>query len=552
MAEIHTISGRPGSGKTTYLERNIRRAIEKHGVENILFITLTKAAKAEMASRNLKLPKDNAGTLHSVAYKALGSPTMATDDLKGWNAQVRNPGHKLTPQFAKKSIDDLGMDEADKTEGDSLFSKMNIYRAQMLPKKEWPDYSVRLFAEEWFAWLEENNFMDFTMLIEECLNKILIAPGAPVIIFGDEAQDWSKLEMTLVLQWADHTEKLILAGDPDQTIYDWRGADPNCYITLDVPEANKVYLDRSHRSPETTLNYAVSMIKRIKHREDVEFKPRLVDDQPFKGQLHYLDSVWQDPETLIPLVEKEISQGNSQREGKEFSIMVLASCAYMLNPLIAVLKQRAIPFHNPYRVNNSYWNPLGTIRDSISPIDMFLSFLKPDEDTWGKDAREWDSDGLKLWMSALKSAGVLKRGLKAKMKNPEFKMPDVSNYDEFEALFASPEQAEKAVSLDIDWFQNNVMKNLQKPLEYFVNGFKKHGGKYLRERPKLIIGTIHSVKGGEADTVIIYPDLSRKGFIKAYNSEEGMDSTIRLFFVGLTRTRNKLFLCSSVGARIEW
>jgi len=542
MAEIYPITGPPGCGKTTHLEREIKEAVESEGGENILVVSLTKAAMTEILGRALKLPKNNAGTLHSICLRALSTPELTQSHLQEWNDHTRNPDHHLTIQFCKKSIEDIGMDELGQTQGDFYFSRMNIYRAQMLPRDKWPNFSVRNFAKEWFEWMEENSYTDFTGLIEECLDRILIAPGAPRTIIGDEVQDWSKLEMAVVMQWAEHAETVLLAGDPDQTVYDWRGADSNCFVNLDVPEANKRYLTQSYRLPAIPHKFARGLIKRIRNREDVEFKSRIKDGEVIQGQLEYNDTVYQDPESMIHRIEQEIMQNKS--------VMILASCAYMLNPMIAVLKQMAIPFHNPYRASNSYWNPLGRIRDSVLPADIVLSYLKPDPDTWGDFAEEWTLKDLKNWLPALNSKGVLKHGLKKQLQSTDFKVPE--NYEDFESLFASPGQAEKAVSLDMEWFQKNAIPKLQKPVEYFMKVFKKRGGKFLRERPRVIVGTIHSVKGGEADTVIIYPDLSRKGFNTTHESEKGMESMIRLFYVGATRTRDKLILCSSTGAQFEW
>ena len=62
--------------------------------------------------------------------------------------------------------------------------------------------------------------------------------------------------------------------------------------------------------------------------------------------------------------------------------MALASREYMLRPLIKELRERALPFHNPYRLKNRQWNPLwcGSTegkREEVSPTDRVLSFLSP-------------------------------------------------------------------------------------------------------------------------------------------------------------------------------
>ena len=67
-------------------------------------------------------------------------------------------------------------------------------------------------------------------------------------------------------------------------------------------------------------------------------------------------------------------------------------------------------------------------------------------------------------------------------------------------------------------------------------------------QPKVIVGTIHSVKGGEADVVFLFPDLS-PGAARMYETQDGRDSATRLFYVGATRARETLVICSPVKQR---
>ena len=61
--------------------------------------------------------------------------------------------------------------------------------------------------------------------------------------------------------------------------------------------------------------------------------------------------------------------------------------------------------------------------------------------------------------------------------------------------------------------------------------------------PHVIVGTIHSVKGGEADVVYLFPDLSRAGDGQYHRMGPPRDSVVRLFYVGITRARHTLYIC---------
>ena len=69
------------------------------------------------------------------------------------------------------------------------------------------------------------------------------------------------------------------------------------------------------------------------------------------------------------------------------------------------------------------------------------------------------------------------------------------------------------------------------------------GPSALEESPRVIVGTIHSVKGGEADVVFLFPDLSPAGDAAYQKHGPQRDSVIRLLYVGMTRARHTLYIC---------
>ena len=73
----YRIFGPPGTGKTTNLTRQIRRAVERFGPSSVLVTSFSRAAAAELAGRDLPVDEDRVGTLHSICYHALGTPRIA-------------------------------------------------------------------------------------------------------------------------------------------------------------------------------------------------------------------------------------------------------------------------------------------------------------------------------------------------------------------------------------------------------------------------------------------------------------------------------------------
>ena len=82
----------------------------------------------------------------------------------------------------------------------------------------------------------------------------------------------------------------------------------------------------------------------------------------------------------------------------------------------------------------------------------------------------------------------------------------------------------------------------------FLGGAAAGGPAALEETPKVIVGTIHSVKGGEADAVFLFPDLSQAGDAAYQRVGPARDAVIRLFYVGVTRARQALYLCQRESA----
>jgi len=216
--------------------------------------------------------------------------------------------------------------------------------------------------------------------------------------------------------------------------------------------------------------------------------------------------------------------------------MVLAACGYMLVPLIRELRDKGIPFHNPYRVKNGAWNPM---RGGVQRLREFLSVDPFSQSLW-----TWKS--LWKWVEVLdiKKSGLL-RGKKTYIKN----------------LADTREECDKAVSREeiltlfqtrkfpwegqeLSWFKRMLLPSKESLMEYSLQLAGRGGIEALEVNPKIVIGTIHSVKGAQAGTTILFPDLSSSGG-KEYLSPsgDGRDNIIRTFYVGMTRSMSRLILC---------
>ena len=95
---------------------------------------------------------------------------------------------------------------------------------------------------------------------------------------------------------------------------------------------------------------------------------------------------------------------------------------------------------------------------------------------------------------------------------------------------------------DLNWLRGSLLATRQKGAAFAIRVAEMRGAETLSKPPQLIIGTIHSVKGGEADVTYLFPDLSFAGMTA---SLRGAPSVRRLFYVGMTRSRESLVLCGA-------
>lgn len=534
MAEMQIV-GPPGCGKTTTLGRQAEAAALRYGSNAVVITSLTRAAAAEVQGRRLSLPPSNVSTLHALCYRALDKPALVK--VSDWNKAY--PAYALSGDEQSPDDDTADGRPAD-APGDELYNEINLLRVRMVDRAVWP---ARLsgFWRRWRDFKQQSYSIDFTDMIELGLQNLDVCPGVPEALFADEVQDHSRLETTLLRRWGAATSAFVLTGDPDQAIYEWRGADPRVFLDHDPGVAadgrsRRQVLEQSYRVPRAVHNVAVQWIERVKARLPVTYLPRDED-----GHVRNAAVRWRYPEAMLHDIERQLAAGDT--------VMVMASCAYMLNPLITVLRHEAIPYANPWRTRNGQWNPLLRRPKQVTMADRILAYLRPSYDVWGDDSRGWTAEDMRWWTEHLKADGVLQRGAKAAIANHggaadyEIDIGQLAAWLEAGAL-------DPALGMDLAWWQRSLLASKAKVAAYPVAIAQRRGAAILRERPRLYVGTCHSFKGSEADHVYVFPDLSAPGMRDWYSNP---DATRRLFYVAMTRARQTLTLCAPSSAyAVNW
>jgi superfamily I DNA/RNA helicase len=101
------------------------------------------------------------------------------------------------------------------------------------------------------------------------------------------------------------------------------------------------------------------------------------------------------------------------------------------------------------------------------------------------------------------------------------------------------------MSGDLEWLQQRLRRKVKGRVGYACRIVKRFGVEYLEKSPRITVGTIHSVKGGEADVVILFPDVSPQAFREYHSSDKDRrDAVLRMFYVRVTRAKEELYLAA--------
>ena len=476
------VLGPPGTGKTTTLLNEVDKYLKQTDPNKIGYFSFTQKAAHEARDRAMdkfNFSEDDLPyfrTLHSLAFKRLGIKKEEVlqrrhyEDLgkkTGYNLDYHDYDNEHTGLFTTKS-DLLRIIQLAKLRDITPEQQFNL-------KEHTQDITVqqlKQFVHDLNQYKKDYNLIDFTDMITEFI-KSDKSPKFDVV-FIDEAQDLSLSQWDMARSIWDKTGDTFIAGDDDQAIFRWAGADVDSFIT---PTGKIMQLTQSYRIPRVVHDVASRIVNKIQNRLPKEWLPKTQ-----RGLLSYYDDFEQ----------VNMKQGNW---------LVLARTKFMLNDLEDQLYSQGLYYENKYKTNRE--------QDLYTAIKDWEQLRKGQLLKY--DQIERISSYTNLWD---------KKKIKSMVKDSFYGIDQLTK-----------DYGLKTKAVWYEAFNDAPQKKVR-----YIRRMRENGEK-LDSNPRIVLSTIHGVKGGEQDNVVLLTDLSRNTQI---NYEKNPDDENRLFYVGATRTKNHL------------
>ncbi len=577
-----------GSGKTRVIEYRVFNLIlNKINPNSILLLTFTRKAAHEMISRASKHDPQckniEGGTFHSFAYKTLKKYAKSIGFPDAFAVLDESDAEEAIHRCATK----MGLYERKKRfpRKDTLRSIISVSINKNTSigeviKKEYPHFMEYISDMEnlrkgYAAYKIDKNYLDYDDLLVYL--RILLENQAIQerlsqkynYIMVDEYQDTNTLQADIAYLLAEKHRNIMVVGDDAQSIYGFRGASHENVMEFPekFPECSIIKLEENYRSTQSILDVANTVLENMKNK----YAKCLISAKRQTGQkiqLLFFKDVYEEAEWIADIIKEQMDEGMPLHQQ-----CVLFRSMYLSIPLQSELSKRNIPYET---YGGLKFYETAHVKDVISHLKVLAN---------PKDELAWNRVLMLITRIGPKTAGMITDEL---IRHPSFQeifsqvFPKYRKNHAYSEGLAKLEATLKRVYTE----KINAGEQFEVILDYYIPHLKdKYDDWHLRlndlealrqiamrydsledlledfaieppergvwtvepetkeEEKPLVLSTIHSAKGLEWDTVFIMGLID--GVLPvtfSLDSEEEIEEEQRLFYVAITRAKNRLFL----------
>ena len=338
------------------------------------------------------------------------------------------------------------------------------------------------FVEQVYADLEsykeQTGMIEYSDMIKQFVKKDKCPPLD--VVFLDEAQDLSPLQWDMFFYIESKCKRSYIAGDDDQTIYSFQGADADIFINL------KGTLDprtQSRRVPRAVLKKALTILPHLSKRREKIWLPRDAEGNVYENCL--LDNI-------------DFTQGNW---------MVLTITNEMMRPVVEHLNYLNIRFNCKF--------------NDLLPNPLLRAY------------RVWIRLNQGATVSGEEAQSVYEY-LSYDMKHTKWGFTGGKSLEAINSVDLDELMLNHGLLISGSWEQLNIKEESKLYIKKLLDL-----GEDLFKDARIKISTMHGVKGEQCDNVVVFTDLTRKIYEEALKNADPLHRT---FFVGLTRTKENLYI----------
>jgi len=568
----------PGSGKTRVLTYKVAYLIatKKASPMQIVALTFTNKAANEMKRRIVELigvagEAVFAGTFHAFAARVL----RMFGDKVGIERNFTIYDEKDSQALIKDIIEELGYQHERVLTPSYVYERIERLKERFVtpedtPIYEYPDREVRNIYREYNVRLQHNNALDFADLLFYAWRVLRESEVArerfsKKYILVDEYQDTNRAQYEILKVLAQKYRNITVVGDEDQSIYRWRGADIHNILDFekDFPDAKVIRLEENYRSTKRILRVATHLISFNILRKGKQ----LYTTNPEGDRVKIIEAYDERDEArkVVDIVE------NAGRNLGDFAILYRTH--FQSRTFEEELQRRGIPyvvvgglrFYERKEVKDAlaYLKVLVNPRDTVSLIRVIENPPKGIGKVTLKKLQQYaERHGNSLY-------GVLREveaipDIPARIKGHIITL--YQNIERWRHLDVKPaELLDKILGESGYWEWIGDDEERIENLRELIASLREYEEleDYLRtvalftdidewrsDRQKLNLMTLHSVKGLEFPIVIL-TGLEEGLFphYKSLNEPEELEEERRLFYVGITRAKERVYITYAMSRR---